>query len=274
MFFGIFIIMNLQENIFRIKEMMGLVVEQSGGISIPQTVIDGISKIESRFSYMSNGKVTGHNYDGGSKVGVMSKYIHDTIGEKCWGNMSNKLKAQIYSFCFQSDTDIPYKMKFIAGLANAIDSNINRGSIVNKPINDVNVKNAIDLIKSNCSNINGFYDNYLKIIDAQYKSMDFNDNYRFIWKYRPIAIDRIMGGEDINDVLNDWEKFNNGGQTTSNQNSNQNPNQKIIKKIQHGDEPTKLTAELKGLGVIYNADIISRPGEVIVKYQKKTSKKN
>jgi hypothetical protein len=217
---------------------------------------------------MSNGKVTGHNYDGGSKVGVMSKYIHDTIGEKCWGNMSNKLKAQIYSFCFQSDTDIPYKMKFIAGLANAIDSNINRGSIVNKPINDVNVKNAIDLIKSNCSNINGFYDNYLKIIDAQYKSMDFNDNYRFIWKYRPIAIDRIMGGEDINDVLNDWEKFNNGGQTTPNQNSNQNPNQKIIKKIQHDYEPTKLTAELKGLGVIYNPDIISRPEEVIVKYQK------
>jgi hypothetical protein len=59
-------------------------------------------------------------------------------------------------------------------------------------------------------------------------------------------------------------KSSNGGQTIPNQNTNQ----KDIKDIRHNDDPTKLTAELKGLGVIYNPDIISRPGNVIVKYQK------
>lgn len=55
-------------------------------------------------------------------------------------------------------------------------------------------------------------------------------------------------------------KSSDGGQTT--------PNQKSTKDIPHNGDPTKLTAELKGLDVIYNPGIISRPGNVIVKYQK------
>jgi len=47
-------------------------------------------------------------------------------------------------------------------------------------------------------------------------------------------------------------------------------NPKVTKDILHNDDPTKLTAELKGLGIIYNPeiDIISIPGNVTVEYQK------
>lgn len=195
---------NLQENITRIKSVMGLISEQVD-VTVPKKAIEAISKIEGIYAYMDNGKIYGSTYTGSEKLGVMGEYIKDTIGIDCWNNMSDKMKAQIYSFCFQADTSIPYKMKFIAGLSNAIDSSINRSKIVGKPLTDPNVRNAINVIKSNCKNINDFYYKYLKVIDNQYNSMDYNDNYKYIWKYRPIAIDRIMNNEDINSVLSDWK---------------------------------------------------------------------
>jgi len=190
--------------------------EQTSGFSIPPLVINAISKIEAKYSFMdANGiDINGKKYTGKEMLSVMQSYINDTIGLDCWNNMSDKLKAQIYSYCFQADTSIPYKMKFIAGLANAIDSKISRGSIVKKRIDDPNVQSAIKLIKNNCSNINDYYDNYLKVIDEQYKSSDYNNNYKYIWQYRPIAIDRIMGGADINVVLSDWGKFVKGEPTS------------------------------------------------------------
>jgi len=190
--------------------------EQTSGFSIPPLVINAISKIEAKYSFMdANGiDINGKKYTGKEMLSVMQSYINDTIGLDCWNNMSDKLKAQIYSYCFQADTSIPYKMKFIAGLANAIDSKISRGSIVKKRIDDPNVQSAIKLIKDNCNNINSYYDNYLKVIDEQYKSSDYNNNYKYIWQYRPIAIDRIMGGADINVVLSDWGKFVKGEPTS------------------------------------------------------------
>ena len=227
--------MKLQEQLTRIKEVMGLIAEQSQykQIYIPQTVIDAISKIEAKYSFMQDGKIVGAYYDGSEMLDVMTKYVNDTIGVKCWNNMSDKLKAQIYSFCFQSDTDKPYKMKFIAGLANAIDSNIKRGGIVNQKIDNPEVINAINLIKNNCSNINSYYDNFLKSVDAQYKDTDFKDNYKFIWKYRPTAIDRIMNGDNIDDVLQDWENSfkNNPNKISDNQKQNNNKSTGIKKTI-------------------------------------------
>jgi hypothetical protein len=120
------------------------------------------------------------------------------------------LKAQIYAFCFQADGDVPYKLKIIAGLANAIDSNVVRKDIVGKPLSDPAVQRAIQIIKNNCENINSYYDKYLSILDTQYKSMDYNDNYKNIWKFRPIAIEKIMSGQDVNKTLGEWSKFISG----------------------------------------------------------------
>lgn len=188
-----------------IRGMYGLVNEQSSSFSIPQSAIKAISEIESVFSYMSGGKIQGKKYSGDEMVGVMEKYVKDTIGFDCWNNMFDLMKGQIYSFCFQADTSIPYKMKFIAGLANAIDPSISRGDIVGKPLKDPNVQNAINVIKKNCSFIDHYYYDYMRIMDNQYLSMDYSDNYKNIWKYRPTAISRLMNGESWSKVKEDWK---------------------------------------------------------------------
>lgn len=194
-----------ESEINTIRGMYGLVNEQSSSFSIPQSAIKAISDIESVFSFMSGGKIQGKKYSGDEMVGVMEKYIKDTIGFDCWNNMMDLMKAQIYSFCFQADTSIPYKMKFIAGLANAIDPSISRGDIVGKPLKDPNVQNAINIIKKNCAFIDHYYYDYMRIMDNQYSSMDYNDNYKNIWKYRPTAITRLMNGESWSKVKEDWE---------------------------------------------------------------------
>ena len=190
-----------------IRSMYGIVNEQTKQFSVPQGGIDAVKSIESKFSFMSNGVINGRTFKGNEKVNMLQQYMSDTIGLDCWNNMSDKLKAQIYAFCFQADGDVPYKLKIIAGLANAIDSNIIRKDIVNKPLTDPSVQNAIKIIKNNCQNINSYYEKYLAILDQQYKSMDYNDNYRNIWKYRPTAIDKIMSGQDVNKTLDDRSKF-------------------------------------------------------------------
>lgn len=194
-----------ESEINTIRGMYGLVNEQSSSFSIPKSTIKAISDIESVFSYMSGGKIYGIRYSGDEKVGVMEKYIEDTIGFDCWNNMTDLMRGQIYSFCFQADTSIPYKMKFIAGLANAIDPSINRGDIVKKPLKDPNVQNAINVIKKNCEFINNYYNDYIRIMDNQYSSMDYDDNYKNIWKYRPTAITRLMNGESWSRVEEDWK---------------------------------------------------------------------
>ena len=214
--------MNLQENISRIKELM---LEQSGSVIVPPLAISAIQAIESVYCFMRNGKIMGGNYTGKEKLGIFSQYINDTIGGQCWGNMDDKFKGQIYSFCFQADSSSPYKLKFVAGLAYAMDNSIDRGKIVNKTLNDVNVQNAIKLIKSNCGNINSYYDKYLQVVDQQYKSMDYDDNYSNIWKYRPKAIDQIMSGVDIKTALNNWKNSLGGIQDTTNTNDNNTTNQ-------------------------------------------------
>jgi len=197
-----------EEQLKLLTKNISLLNEQNQSI-VPELAIDAISKIESIYGHMENGKVVGYPYTGREKLSVMENYIKDTIGFDCWNSLSDKFKSQIYGFCFQADTDVPYKFKFIAGLANAIDSSVDRSKIVGKGINNNNVKNAILLIKNNCNRLNGLYESYLKIVDQQYKSMDYNNNYEFIWKYRPTAIDRILSGVDVSKVLNDWkESFN------------------------------------------------------------------
>jgi hypothetical protein len=156
---------------------------------------------------MNNGILNGRTFRGDEKVNMLKTYMSNTIGLDCWNNMSTKLKAQIYAFCFQADGDVPYKLKIIAGLANAIDSRVIRKDIVGKNISDPAVQNAIQIIKNNCENINSYYDKYLSILDQQYKSMDYNDNYKYVWKYRPIAIDKIMSGQDIGKTLDEWTNY-------------------------------------------------------------------
>jgi hypothetical protein len=200
-----FIISESEKN--DIRKMHGILNEQSGGDLVPQSVYDAIEKIESKYSYMNNGEIKGASYKGNQIETDLSNYIENTIGLDNWFKINEKLRGQIYAYAFQADSgEKGMTFRWIAGLANAIDKRINRMSIVNKSLNDTNVQNAINIIKNACKNrsINSYYNNYLSILDQQYKSADYNNNYKYIWKYRPTAIERFMNGENEIDIFDDW----------------------------------------------------------------------
>jgi hypothetical protein len=212
---------NLNEQVSRIKSMMGLIMEEGAGSLVPQSVYDAIREIEARYSYMDNGKITGQSFKGNEIETEFTNYIKNTIGLDSWSKISEKLRAQIYAYAFQADSGKKgMTFRWIAGLSNAIDKNIKRLSIVNKNLNDPNVQNAINIIKNACNDgsINSHYNDYLTILDQQYLSGDYNDNYKYIWKYRPKAIERLIAGENKDTVFADWQKsFSNQQQTQPNQ---------------------------------------------------------
>jgi hypothetical protein len=210
----------------RMKDIFGykrgvVISEQAvGGTLVPSSVYDAIKEIEARYSFMDNGEINGATYSGNKIEGDFKKYIEKYIGLENWFKMNDKLRAQIYAYAFQSDSGEGgvYKNKWIAGLAQAI-GNYNRSKISNQnigtkekpkfmPVNDPKVQEAINIVKAACQDgtINSYYEKYLSVLDQQYKSSDFYDNYKYIWKYRPKAVERLIAGEDKDIVFSDWEK--------------------------------------------------------------------
>lgn len=203
-----FIITESERN--NIHKMYGLILEQNGGNLVPDIVYKAISDIESIYSYTdSDGTIKGGTYTGKEKESVCEKYIIDTIGLENWFKMDILLRAQIYSYMFQTDSkDGVRHNRWIAGLAQAIDNTINRGSILDKPIDNNDVQKAIQTIKNACKDgsINEVYDDYLKILDDQYSKTGsaHPDNYKNVWKYRPKALERLIIGNNKEDVFKDW----------------------------------------------------------------------
>lgn len=201
--------MNLQENINRIKTVMGLINEQAGGL-VSEDVYDAISKIESVFSFTDqNGKINGRKLSGKEVDSQISDYINQTIGLKYWNQIGANLQGLIYQYMYQHDSGSGgMRMWWIAGLAQAIDPSIQRPSISKKPITDPNVQNAIKLIRTAITNgsINGYYDSYKNVLDSQYSvtSSAHPDNYKNVWKYRPKAFERLLKGEDWDTIKKDW----------------------------------------------------------------------
>lgn len=201
--------MNLQENIQRIKQVMGLISEQAGGL-VPNNVYSAISDIESTFSYTDDtGKIIGQPLNGKEVDGQISSYIQGTIGLNYWSKIGPYLRGMIYQYMYQHDSGKNgMRMWWIAGLAQAINSNTQRSSISSKPLTDPNVQNAIKLIKStiDSGNIDSYYDNYKKVLDNQYSvtSSANSNNYKNVWKYRPTAFERLMKGEDWDTIKKDW----------------------------------------------------------------------
>lgn len=250
-----FIISESEKN--DIRKMYGLVLEQSGGGLVPQSVYDAIEKIESVYSYMDGGEIKGATYSGDQIESEFSDYIKKTIGLDNWSKINEKLRGQIYAYAFQADSGKKgMAFRWIAGLANAIDSSIKRLDVVNKQLTDPNVQNAINVIKKACKDgsINSHYNDYLNILDQQYKSGDYNNNYKYIWKYRPTAIDRFMNGEDEKSIFQDWEKsYTSTPQPTIDSRNNTTNDDETIKRVIQGtslnDLRTKLKTETKGLSV-------------------------
>ena len=113
--------MNLQENILRIKQIMGLLNEQTNGNLLTDKQYDYIKDIEHKFSYISDDKITpGLQYTGRDKEYQIKNTIEKTIGLDYWNKLNAKLKLQIYSFMYQTDSDNNSLYRWLSGLATTI----------------------------------------------------------------------------------------------------------------------------------------------------------
>jgi len=198
--------MDILTEIYRIKQVMGLINEQNSSNLVDEEVYEAIKNIESVFSFTDeNGKIIGKTYTGKEKEPNIKKAIQDTIGLDNWGKMDSKLKGQIYSFMFQSDSGTRTHLRWLAGLAQAIDPSINRSNIIDKPISDQNVQSVIKLIKDNIDNID--YNQYVTVVKNQYNNIrgtiNNNANKLKIWGPRPDALDKLMSGNSW-DVVKQW----------------------------------------------------------------------
>jgi len=199
--------MNLNENINRIKQVMGLLNEQASGGLVADDVYAAIGNIEKVFSKVDeNDNIIGIPYDPRGKEENIKQAIKSTIGFDNWNKMDSKLKGQVYSFMFQSDSGTSTRLRWLAGLAQAIDPNINRLTIVDKPLNNPQVINAIKLVNDNINKID--YATYIKVVKNQYNNISEtpNDllNRLYIWEPRPEALDKLMNGESWDDVKKWW----------------------------------------------------------------------
>ena len=94
--------MNLQENINRIKQVMGVLNEQASGGLVTDDVYAAIGNIEKVFSKVDeNDNIIGIPYDSRGKEENIKQAIKSTIGFDNWNKMDSKLKGQVYSFMFQ-----------------------------------------------------------------------------------------------------------------------------------------------------------------------------
>lgn len=223
-----------------ILKLYGILNEQSQGNLVSNNVYKAIRDIESVFSYTDgSGKVFGNTFSGMEKEQNIKNAIENTIGLKTWFAIDEFTRGQIYSFMFQSDSGTTSKLRWLAGLAQSINSSINRGSIVGKPIQDSNVQNAIQLIQQSVKDgtIGNIYENYLSIVQQQYQSIsgtiNDNANRKKIWGPRPMALDKLMRGENWNDVKKWWiNKINSSELTQQGQQTQQN---KVNRELSVGD---------------------------------------
>lgn len=177
-----------------------------------------VEMIESSFSYTHQytGRIVGANYDGRAKEAVMRKYIDETIGLSNWFKINDQLRGQIYQYMFQHDSGSDKvagnpdarRNWWISGLAQAIDPTIKRPSVNEKRLDNPAVRNAINIIVNaiNDGTINGYYEAYKKVLDNQYSvtGSASKDDYKNIWRYRPIAFERLMNGDSWTEVKKDW----------------------------------------------------------------------
>jgi hypothetical protein len=225
-----------------ILNLYGLLIEQSQGNLVSDNVYNAIRDIESVFSYTDeSGKIRGNTFSGMEKEQNIKNAIESTIGLKTWFAIDEFTRGQIYSFMFQSDSGTTSKLRWLAGLAQAVNSSINRASIVNKPIQDPNVQNAIQSIVQSVKDgsIGNIYQNYVSIVQQQYKSISgtLNDdaNRTKIWGPRPMALDKLMRGQKWDEVKKWWMNQINPQQNNSSQQNNVIQQNKTGQQLKKGD---------------------------------------
>lgn len=209
--------MNLQENINRIKEVMGVLNEQTYMKSYsPANILDfcgyrAIEMFEETKGLPNGGPMKADYFEEklASYETLISDNISKTIGMSTFNKFPPKLKMQIWSWMFNNTDAELGTVKWIAGLSQAINFNkfVNlqtkeydkqkaleyRLKVSNQGSNEY--KNAILEIKAFKGDWNTVYTNYLKVLDMQYISTANSNNlqgsYNNSWRYRPGDLDNL-----------------------------------------------------------------------------------
>ena len=205
-----------ESEVDEIRRMYGLLVEQqySDGM-IPAKGYEIIEDIEGNMGKARkvNGvwKPTPTPHNGDELETQIKNYITKYLPEKQWFKIDPLFRTQIYSFMFQAGSSSGKEFRWIAGLAHAIDPSLDRSEI----INDENKRDfAAKIINQaiNSGKINNFYNNYLSVVDTQYKGLkktegkkedieEFGKQYEIVWKNRPRIIEEMWNGATIEDIM-------------------------------------------------------------------------
>jgi len=208
-----------ESEVDEIRRMYGLLVEQqySDGM-IPAKGYKIIEDIEGNMGKARkvNGvwKPTPTPHNGDELETQIKNYITKYLPEKQWFKIDPLFRTQIYSFMFQAGSSSGKEFRWIAGLSHAIDPSLDRSEI----INDENKRDfAAKIINQtiNSGKINNFYNNYLSVVDTQYKGLkktegkkedieEFGKQYEIVWKNRPTIIEEMWNGATIKDIMNKY----------------------------------------------------------------------
>ena len=150
----------------------------------------------------------GKDYDVHQKDGVIKDHIQKTIGLDTWSKIPAKFRMQIFSYMFNSDSKPNDLYRWLAGLAQALDSKQfpDRGAIMSNP--DERAK-AIEYIKGlSGGDFESHYDDYLNVLKSQYGSLSTQNGKAYddaakekSWFVRPFELDKMYSDSKINESL-------------------------------------------------------------------------
>lgn len=209
--------MNLQENINRIKQVMGVLNEQTYMKSYsPANILDfcgyrAIEMFEETKGLPNGGPMKADYFEEklASYETMISDNISKTIGMSTFNKFPPKLKMQIWSWMFNNTDASEGTVKWITGINQAINfdnfMNLTTKKYDNQKALDYRIKvsnqesneykNAILQIQEFKGDWNKVYTNYLKVLDMQYISTANSNNlqgsYDNSWRYRPGDLDNL-----------------------------------------------------------------------------------
>jgi len=195
--------MNLQEQILRIKSVMGLITEQKNNwnkcnkcIGNYQGSLDkcgfyAIERFEENYGTSSGGSMGDDYFE--NNYQQYDKIINDRLSEyipNAWSNMSPKMKMQLWNFMFNSDSGTTDKFRWLAILYLTANTKIKEfdepttmkiiGSKGSSEWND-----AVELVNQTT---NWNYYKFLDMVKGQYNTYGNKSALQSTWSYRADAL--------------------------------------------------------------------------------------
>ena len=207
--------------------MYGLIVEQYKDGMIPAKGYEIIEDIEKNMGIAVKDNKTGNwkpgatPHKGDELESVIKGYINECLSDNQWMKIDPLFRIQIYSFMFQAGSQSGQQYRWLAGLAQTINPNLNRSKIYD---DEIYRKDACNVVNNaiNDGTINTYYEKYKQKLKEQYNGLtstsipaDEWKAYKDIaWNHRPDVIeDMYKTGKSISDIMGVY--FNKDTKTNS-----------------------------------------------------------